>query len=124
MYSIDIDHIDKIISIELSGFMTKEEVIAYASDVSNLLSKLESKEYSMYANLEKLDPVSQDSLPYLIEASKNSLIKLNKIATVHKRTVTQMQMRRVESNANEGNTIENKIMRFHSREEAMYFLKS
>lgn len=124
MYSIQIDHTDKMIIIELRGYMEKEEVQAYATEVNELLSQLDSKEYSMFANLEKLDPVSQDSLPYLIAASKNSLISLRKIATVHRRTVTQMQMRKVESNANEDNSIENKIMRFPSRREAMHYLKS
>ena len=124
MYSINTDHVDKIIYIELSGVMDKEEVETYASEVNTLLSQLESKEYSMYANLVKLDPVSQDSLPYLITASKNSLRRLRKIATVHKRTVTLMQMRKIETNAKEGDFIENKIMRFRSRIEAMHYLKS
>lgn len=124
MYSINIDHVEKIIYIELSGFMGKEEVKDYASEVNTLLSQLESKEYCMYANLAKLDPVSQDSLPYLITASKNSLLSLRKIATVHKRTVTHMQMRKIETNANEGDLIDNKIMRFSSRREAMHYLKS
>ncbi|MDF2904880.1 MAG: hypothetical protein K0R34_201 [Herbinix sp.] len=124
MYSIHIDHVDKIIIIELSGFMGKEEVESYAGEVNSLLSQLEAKEYSMYANLAKLDPVSQDSLPYLIKASKNAMLNLKKIASVHKRTVTQMQMRKIETNANEGDSIDNKIMRFHSRREAMHYLKN
>lgn len=124
LYSIKTDHVDKIIYIELSGIMSKDEVIAYTTEVNTLLSQLESKEYSMYANLAKLDPVSQDSLPYLITASKNSLLSLRKIATVHKRTVTHMQMRKIETNANEGDLIINKIMRFRSRIEAMHYLKS
>jgi hypothetical protein len=124
MYCINIDHVEKLINIELSGFMSKEEVKTYSSEVNKLLSQLDSKEYSMYADLSKLDPVSQDSRPYLITASKNSLLSLRKIATMHKRTVTHMQMRKIETNAKEGFPIDNKIMRFSSRREAINYLKS
>ncbi len=124
MYRINTDHAEKIIYIELCGFMNKEEVEAYTVEVNALLSQLECKEYSMYADLTKLDPVSQDSLPYLIAAAKNSLIHLRKIATVHKRTITRMQMTKVEASANEDNLIDNKIMRFQSHREAMNYLRS
>jgi hypothetical protein len=123
MYRIELDHLEKMIRVELSGYMEKEEVVAFSREVNALLSELKSKEYSMYASLERMDPVSQDSLPYLISTSKNLLLHLRKIAVVHKRTVTQMQMRRIESIAKENEQIDNRIMRFYSRRDAMNYLR-
>lgn len=123
MYSINIDSSTRIINIELSGIMDKEEVERYTAEINSLLPRLHGGEYSMYADLRRLDPVSQDSLPLLIEASRNSLLHFRKIATVHKRTVTKMQMRRIESTAkaNDDN-IQNKIVRFYTPREAMSYL--
>jgi hypothetical protein len=102
--------------------MCIEKVVAYASELNSLLSQIKNNEYSMYSSLEKLDPVSQDSLPYLIESTKNSLLLMRKIAMVHNRTVTQMQMRRIETNANVDHLINNKIMQFRTQREAMHYL--
>lgn len=122
MYNITIDSEAKLIYIELSGFMDQKEVEASATEVISILSQLKDKEYSMYADLGRLDPIPQDSIPIVTEAFKKSLLQLKKIATVHNRTVTRMQMRRIETSAKEGNNIENQILRFRTREEALSYL--
>ena len=124
MYRLSINHIEKLITVEISGHMSKEEVKAFADEVNTLIPRLDSTEYCIYANFERMDPVSQDSIPYLIEVFKNSLLNVRKIAAVHKRTVTQMQMRKIEEQAKIGNSIDNRIMRFSSKAEAMNYLKS
>lgn len=122
MYNINIDSEKKLINFELSGFMARNEVEAIATEVISVISQLKYKEYSIYADLRRLDPVPQDSIPILMEVFKKSLVQVNKIGTVHNRTVTRMQMERIEAGAREGSNVENRICRFRTKEEALSYL--
>lgn len=124
MYKLEVDHCNKLVYIELAGYMDKTEVADFTSELLSLLRHFKAKEYSMYANLERLDPVSQDSIPYMVEAVRQALLCMHKIAFVHKRTITQMQLRRIEAEAKLGYDIDNHIMGFTARREALYYLRS
>lgn len=117
MYSITIDSNIKIINVVLCGFMDKGELIGFTTELNSLLSQLKDHEYSMCADFRRLDPIPQDSFPLLIEASGNSMLFMKKLAAVHHRTVTEMQMRRIESIAKDrNNIIKAKVFHFKHRE--------
>jgi hypothetical protein len=124
MYSIDVDTTNRIINIVLAGSVSIQEIEAYAKEIYDLFYNAKEKEYSILASLGRLDPVSQDCIPHLTEAMKIALMRANKIATVHKRVVTQMQMHKIERDAKSDilNT-DNKVMRFSSMREAINYLK-
>lgn len=124
MYSINIDKETKLVQVELSGFMNQEEVEAYAAEIISILDQLKTKEYSLYAQVGRLDPISQDSIPFLTEVTKKSLLQMKKIASVHSRTLTRMQMQRIEAIARSAHNIENQILRFRTRGEAMSYLEN
>lgn len=123
MYKLEVDHYNKLVYVELAGYMDKTEIADFTAELLSLLPHFAAKEYSMYANMERLDPVSQDSIPYMAEALRQALLCLHKIASVHKRTVTQMQMRRIEADAKLGYDIDNRIICFPTRREALYYLR-
>ncbi|MBP1754656.1 MAG: hypothetical protein H6Q59_1054 [Firmicutes bacterium] len=123
MYSITIDSNTKIVNVVLCGFMGKEELISFTTELNSLLSQLKEHEYSMCADFGRLDPIPQDSFPFFIEASGNSMLIMKKLAAVHHRTVTEMQMRRIESIAKDRNNISNdKVFHCKTLREAMTYL--
>jgi hypothetical protein len=124
MYKLEVDHYNKVVCIELAGYLDKSEVADFADELLSLLRHFKTKEYSMYANMERLDPISQDSIPYMTEVIRQALLTLHMIVSVHRRTVTQMQMRRIEAEAKLRYDIDNNILYFATRREALYYLRS
>ncbi len=124
MYKLEVNHYNKIVCIELAGYLDKSEITDFSVELLSLLRHFKAMEYSMYANMERLDPISQDSIPYMTEVIRQALLTLDMIASVHRRTVTQMQMRRIEAEAKLRYDIDNQILYFTTRREALYYLRS
>jgi hypothetical protein len=123
MYRITIDSNAKIINVSLCGSMNKEELIDFTTELNSLLSKLKEHEYSMCADFRMLDPIPQDSYPLAIEAFGNSMLIMKELAAVHHRTVTEMQMSRIEAIAKDRNNIsKDNVIRFKTLREAMNYL--
>ena len=59
----------------------------------------------------------------MTEAVRQALRRLHKIAAVHRRTVTLMQMRRIEAEAKLGYDTDNHIVYFPPRREALSYLR-
>lgn len=124
MYKLEVNHYNKIVCIELAGYLDKSEITDFSVELLSLLRHFKAMEYSMYANMERLDPISQDSIPYMTEVIRQALLTLDMIVSVHRRTVTQMQMRRIEAEAKLRYDIDNQILYFTTRREALYYLRS
>ncbi|MDF2943630.1 MAG: hypothetical protein K0S01_2488 [Herbinix sp.] len=123
MYNIDVDEANKIIKIVLSGHMLLDEIEAYAKELDIFLNQYEDNIYSLFASAERLDPISQNGLPIFIDIMKVVLTRFNKIATVHKRTITRMQMSRIEAMVTSNGDLKKKIMRFNTTKEAFSYLR-
>ena len=122
MYHIGIDVIRKYIIIEVSGHMTMNEVQEYVKDLTDTIYKYEDKELSMLIMAQRMDPLSQECLPTFKEAIRVTLTRIKKMAVVHTRFVTQMQMRRIEEEVCGELKMNCMIRRFKTKREAMNYL--
>lgn len=123
MYRINLDVVNKIFYIEASGSISSEDIKSAVADLKNLIDKLDRRQYSMLFLEQGLDPFSQDSLPAIQKALELVLDWAKKIAVVSgNRKVTQMQVKRIESEARKELNISIPIMRFRSVDEALNYI--
>ena len=122
MYTIDVNSTNKIIRVVLSGHMTIDEISSYTREFRDIIFRSEINEYSLLASAERLDPLPQDSLPLIIESFKFALMRVNKIATVHKRVVTRMQFQKAERIAITNCGCTQRMMQFTSIKDALAYL--
>jgi hypothetical protein len=73
----------------------------------NILGQFGKKEVLILAKVERLDPFAQSSIPLCIDCLSKTAGYIKKIAFVHKRVVTRMQIDRIvnEVNAIHGGTL-------------------
>lgn len=124
MYRINIDVIKKLLIVEISGRMPLEEVQVYINDLTATVKKFDEKELSMLILAQRMDPLPQECINLFKEAIILLLTSLKKVAVVHSRFVTQMQMRRLEEEVKTENIIEGTIMRFKTKKDALQYLNS
>lgn len=124
MYSIEVDKSNKLIKIVLSGHMPQKEIEAYTEELNELLYQFEDLEYSLFISAERLYPIAQLALPFISSCMIVALTRSNKIAAVHKKTITRMQMNRVETEATRNSGVSKKVMRFNTTKEAYAYLRN
>ena len=123
MYRFAVDEINKIIHIDISGFLKKDEILAFANDKRELFKQYNQNEYSLLIDAQRLDAISQDSVQYYQEAMETGLNWAKKIAVVNgNRMVTRMQMKRIESTARQDSEEKIAIMRFKTIAEALRYI--
>jgi hypothetical protein len=123
MYRINLDVINKIICIEVSGSMTLDEIHSSINDFSDLVSKFQQRQYSMLILAQRLDPISQDNLPVFQCLIELALTWAERIAVVNgNRTITKMQLKRIESDIRNKLKSDTPLKRFHIIAEAMNYL--
>lgn len=123
MYNFMVDIVREIVFIELSGSLSIEQIKEYVNDIHQLTLKFESKRYSMLILANRLDPISQYAIPHFRKAIEKALAWANKIAVVNgNRTITLIQMKRIEAEARAIIHSDTKIMRFKTKKEALIYL--
>lgn len=100
MYKIDTDKDNKLIHIELSGRIQWDELRNYTNDAIKIVREFGKNEVLILATLERLDPFAQSDIPLCIESLYSVSDYIKKIAFVHKRVVTRMQMDRIVKEVN------------------------
>jgi CO dehydrogenase/acetyl-CoA synthase delta subunit len=124
MYRFAVDEVNKIIHIEVSGFLERDEILAFVNDKRELFKQYFPKEYSLLIDAQRLDAISQDCIQLYQEVMEAGLDWAKKIAVVNgNRMVTQMQMKRIESSAKQKDETKIAIMRFKSIPEALRYIK-
>lgn len=123
MHRINLDVINKIIYIEASGSISVMDIRNAVADLSKVFDKSNRGHYSMLLLEQRLDPFPQDSLPDLKEALKLVLGWAKKIAVVNScRTVTKMQVKRIEAEVRKEVYSDIPIMRFQTLKDAMNYI--
>ncbi len=125
MHRINLDVINKIVYIEVSGSVSATDIRNAVSELSKVFHKSDRRLYSMLFLEQRLDPLPQDSLPDLKKAMKLSLGWAKKIAVVNScRTVTKMQVRRIEAEVRKKVHSDIPIMRFQTLKDAMNYINN
>ena len=125
MYNLIIDVVNKIEFIELLGSLAYDQIKSYVSDLHKITDRHETKLYSMLIMANRLDPLSQNNLPHFQEAIEIALSWADKIAVVNgNRTLTLIQMKRIESEARKLVNTDIKIMRYKSKNDALKYILS
>ena len=123
MYRINLDVINKIICIELSGSLTLNEINHFIVDIDDLVNKFRQGLYSMLIMAQRLDPLSQDNIPIFQHVLELALSNANKVVIVNdNRTLTRMQLARLEIEARKKTNSKIQIVIFHAINEAMNYL--
>ncbi len=122
MYRIKEDYEKSLILIEIKGKMEREEVELFARDVSDTFNRFPLKSMSVISCNERMDPLSQENARIMKAVTQECVLKANRIAVVHKRTVTKMQLKRLEKEVIEDGHHGVPIMRFSTREEALDYI--
>lgn len=123
MYRINIDDINKIICIELSESMSWKEINNFIVDINNLVIMFPQKQYKVLVMTQRLDPLSQDNIPVFQQAVEIALKWAKEIVIVKgNRTVTRMQLSRIESEAIKITNSSTPITRFQYINEAVNYL--
>jgi hypothetical protein len=124
MYRFAVDEVNKIIHIEVSGVLERDEILAFVNDKRELFKQYLPQEYSLLIDAQRLDAISQDCIQLYQEVMEVGLDWAKKIAVVNgNRMVTQMQMKRIESSAKQKYETKIAIMRFKSIPEALRYIK-
>ena len=123
MYDIKVDQGKSLIVIEIKGKMEREEVEAFAKDVVDTLNRFPLKSMSLISFNERMDPLSQENARIMKSVTRECVLKAEKIAVVHKRTVIKMQLKRLEKEVREDGHHGVSIMRFSTRNEALAYVR-
>ncbi len=125
LHKIKLDYVNKIITTDLSGKLDADDLILYYHDLWNLFHRFHPKECAFIGTISKLDPLSQESAGHFKQIIELCLARAKKIAIVHgNRTVTRMQMQRLEEEVRKEFFSEIQIMRFVNHHSAIkYILK-
>jgi hypothetical protein len=122
MYRIKEDYAKSLILIEIKGKMERKEVESFANELSDIFDRYPLKSMSVISCNERMDPLSQENARIMKAVTQECVLKANKIAVVHKRTVTKMQLKRLEKEVKEDGHHGVPIMRFSTREEAQDYI--
>lgn len=122
MYKIDTDKDNKLIHIELSGRILWDELQNYTDDAIKIIHQFGKNEVLILAILERLDPFAQSDIPLCIEGLYTVSGYIKKIAFVHKRVVTRMQMDRIVKEVNSLNGGLLNARSCNTKKEALKFL--
>ncbi len=123
MYNFMIDIVRNTVYVELSGYLSFEQIMQYVDDLNYLKDKFEPRMYSMLVMANRLDPLAQENLPHFQKATELALSWANRIAVVNgNRTLTLFQLKRIESSARKVICTDTKIMRFKTKKDALIFL--
>ncbi|HWT73878.1 MAG TPA: hypothetical protein VN258_04045 [Mobilitalea sp.] len=122
MYHITLDITSKIIFIEFTGGMNVDEINAYINDLLEIIDKFSNKELSMLVLAQRMDVIPQNCLQNFMKTTEITLTRFKKVAAVHSRFVTQMQMKRLEAEVYNNINTETRILRFKSKKEALDYL--
>ncbi len=122
MYHISADTSNNLITVELFGYMEVGEWHTFIKEVSTVAEQFKRKELFILISLERLDALSQESLPICIEGLVIAADYVAKVAFIHKRVITRMQLGKMLAAVNKrcGNAFEAQL--FTSRREAMAYL--
>ena len=123
MYQIKVDDDKRLILVEIMGKMERDEVESFAKDMSDTLNRFPLKSMSLIVCKEKMDPLSQENASLIKNVTRECMQKAAKIAAVHKRTVTRMQLKRLEQEIKEDGFHGVAIARFSSRAEAFDYIR-
>ncbi len=123
MYKIEVDRNKKLVTVEVIGCFNKSEILSFVSETEVILNQFGKKEVSILMLMDRADPVSQEDSPLLSNSLSSSAEYIKKIANVHKKVVTRMQMQRMENEVNKitGETLE--VGKFFCKKDAMDFLE-
>ncbi|MDF2544432.1 MAG: hypothetical protein K0S47_4150 [Herbinix sp.] len=123
MHKIIVDVLSEIVFIELSRNFQTESIKDYVADLNKLTVRFDARTYSMLILADRLDPLSQESIPEFQKVIEIALTWSKKIAVVHgNRTLTLMQMKRIEAEARKKTNSEIKVMRFITKYDAIQYL--
>lgn len=123
MYRFSVDEIHKIILIEISGFLQQGEILQFGNDKKELFNQYEPHTYSLLIDAHRLDPICQDCIPLYQEVMAIGFDWAKRIAVVSgNRTVTRMQMSRIEASIRHVKEENIPIMRFDSMQEARLYI--
>jgi hypothetical protein len=111
--------------IEASGSVSAMDIRNAVADLSKVFDKSDRGQYSMLFLEQRLDPLPQDSLPDLKKAMKLVFGWAKKIAVVNScRTVTKMQVKRIEAEVRKDVYSDIPIMRFQTLKDAMNYINN
>ncbi len=123
MYRVNLDVINKIICIEVSGSMSLKEINNLVVDIDDLVTKFHQGQYSMLIKAQRLDPISQENIPAFQQVMEIALKWANEVVIVYgNRTVTRMQLSRMETDARTKTNSNTPIVIFHVMNEAINYL--
>jgi hypothetical protein len=123
VYRINLDVINKIIYIEVSGSMSMKEINNFLVDIKDLVNRFRQRQYSMLIMAQRLDPLSQNNIPLFQQVIEIALNWADKVVIVNgNRTVTRMQLSRIEAEARNRTSSNTPIVRFHVINEAVNYL--
>ena len=123
MYRIKVDQDKKLIMLEIKGKMEREELNSFDQEINDVLNGFPPKSMALISFLERMDPMSQENAVLMKNITRECVLKAEKIAVVHKRTVTQMQLKRLEKEVQQEGFHGVSIMRFSSRNEALVYVR-
>lgn len=123
MYRISEDKGIKIVTIELSGFMDLGEFVVFTQKLLLVLQQYKEKEVSILALVERLDPISQESLQICLDSLSKTTKYFNKMAFVNRRVVTRMQSERIINLLFKEKGIKIETQTFKTTREALAFLR-
>lgn len=122
MYTIHVDKENKLIRVELSGRINRDEVYRYTTELKNILQMPKESEYRMLLSVERLDPLPQELLPIMVDCMGSIGKTLDNIAVVYKKVVTRMQFQRIITLACLHSDLTNKFNKFNSLTDAIQYL--
>jgi hypothetical protein len=103
--------------------MSSKEINNFIVDINDLVSKFVQRQYSMLMMAQRLDPLSQDNIPVFQQVLEIALKWANKVVIVNgNRTVTRMQLSRIETEARKRINSNTPIVNFHVINEAVNYL--
>jgi hypothetical protein len=100
-----------------------KEINNFIFDIDDLVSKFVQRQYSMLIMAQRLDPLSQDNIPVFQQLLVIALKWANKVVFVNgNRTVTRMQLSRIETEARRRTNSNTPIVKFNLINEALNYL--
>jgi hypothetical protein len=103
--------------------MSSKEIYNFIVDINDLVNKFHQGQYSMLIMAQRLDPLSQGNIPLFQQVMETALKWADKVVIVNgNRTVTRMQLSRIEIEARNKINSNTPIIKFHVITEAVNYL--
>jgi hypothetical protein len=118
-----VDQEKKLIMLEIKGKMEREELDSFDKEINDVLNQFPPKSMALISLLERMDPLSQENARLMKNITRECVLKTERIAVVHKRTVTQMQLKRLEKEVQNDGYHGVPIMRFTTRNDALVYIR-